>query len=65
MCEYCEKPIGDAIVRRDGLLICVVDGYPSGKEINGYFFSGGFEADVYCKINYCPMCGRKLDAQDA
>jgi hypothetical protein len=62
MCEYCEKPIGDAITDSGWMSIWIEDHYPSGKDINASFSFGEYDDAVYCVIHYCPMCGRKLEA---
>lgn len=62
MCEYCEKGVPLVIGKTNDYGIAIYrDG--AGKEyLNAYGYdihrmnSNGLEV----KINYCPMCGRKL-----
>ena len=56
MCEYCEKQ--ETIIYYDGFDVGII-----GNELflSSYYdslFSGAYEKSV--KINFCPMCGRKL-----
>lgn len=68
MCEYCEQPIGEAIICSKGISVWIENHYstgkenhyPTGKELNASYDIGGYDDLAYCKINFCPMCGRKL-----
>lgn len=62
MCDYCKKPIGKAIAHGDGLSIWIEHHYKSGKAINASLEGGCGDEVFSCIINYCPMCGRKLEA---
>jgi len=64
MCEYCN--VGDKnkkIYDRGGLDVSVADYSYSKATLDIDVFTGieygSLEAEV--KINYCPMCGRKLN----
>jgi hypothetical protein len=57
MCEYCEH--GEVIVESAAAGVYV----ECGKiKLKSYFYKNDIEHE---NINYCPMCGRKLEAQDA
>lgn len=59
MCEYCDK----------GKRICKENRKELGIELDsgkGYLIAYGldkqnWDISVRCNINYCPMCGRKLE----
>lgn len=74
MCEYCrtdddvkeiaigEINLGDAGVSDYGLYI---HSFPEDKDYYKHNFSisfgGTIERENFSTINYCPMCGRKLE----
>ena len=64
MCEYCEQPIGEAIICSKGISVWIENHYPTGKELNASYDIGDYDDAESCKINFCPMCGRSLEASD-
>ena len=57
MCEYCEH--GEVVVESAAAGVYV----ECGKiKLKSYYYTNDIE---YENINYCPMCGRRLEAQDA
>ena len=74
MCDYCRMKEpgdgeGDALVCRSdrlfGNLVDVEQQIFPGAVMELYIGIGG--TDILCertKINYCPMCGRKLESED-
>ena len=60
MCEYCEKE--KPIVNGKEWTINIENKYGE-KELYIEMYLGGYESireDTYVKIEYCPMCGKKL-----
>ena len=56
MCEYCEH--GEVVVESAAAGVYV----ECGKiKLKSYYYTNDIE---YENINYCPMCGRKLEATD-
>lgn len=55
MCEYCEKNI--SIKVKEPLGMCIH--YPDRLVVRG-IDKKGWDISIEEKINYCPMCGRKL-----
>lgn len=57
-CQYCHdgKGIGNSDEKYDEIAegVFIVDGEILGQADSGWICYGG-------KINYCPMCGRKLE----
>ena len=58
MCEYCEK--GKGICKEDRKELGIELHGGKGKLIAYGTDSYNWDISVECKINYCPMCGRKL-----
>ena len=58
MCEYCEKGKGICKGNRKelGIELHSGSGHLTAYGTNTY----NCDISVQCKINYCPMCGRKL-----
>lgn len=58
MCEFCKK--GKALVngKTDDLGIAIQ--YPRKLIAYGYDVHGMCNNGIFVKINFCPMCGRKL-----
>ena len=58
-CEYCElaKPL--AIGNTNDKGICLM--YPNYLLAYGYDIHGSDSNGLCVKINYCPMCGKKLE----
>lgn len=60
MCEYCEKE--KPIANGEEWTINIENTYGE-KELYIEMYLGGYESiedNTYVKINYCPMCGKKL-----
>lgn len=62
MCEYCK---GDISKRKTIESDCLIEYTIGNKELLMAFWSQGpdgpeCEMESEMKINYCPMCGRKL-----
>lgn len=57
-CEYCygAKPLKIGETDDKGIDIC----YPNELLVYGYDIHGFGSNGLSVKINYCPMCGRKL-----
>lgn len=58
MCEYCEKAKALTIGKTDDCGIAIK--YPNSLIAYGYDVHGAGSNGLEVKINYCPMCGRKL-----
>lgn len=58
MCEYCEK--GKEICKENRKELGIELNGGKGKLIAYGTDSHNWDISVECKINYCPMCGRKL-----
>ena len=58
MCKYCEesKPLVIDTTGDKGIAIH----YPNELNAYGYDVHGMYSNGLNVKINYCPMCGRKL-----
>ena len=55
-CEFCEPKNAKRLVEEIGLYLFIEKDYL----IAGYSDMCTFESNESIKINYCPMCGRKL-----
>ena len=55
-CEYCKVENSELLIDGNALSAYVEDAI---LNIDGRGWDGEFQAE-YLKINYCPMCGRKL-----
>lgn len=55
MCKYCEKNISIKVKEPLGIGIH----YPNRLIVRGVD-KNGWDTSIDIKINYCPMCGRKL-----
>lgn len=61
MCEYCKYDYSAKPIVKDRTTEISIETADSELYID--YDSGGYEASYfrhYLKINYCPMCGRKL-----
>lgn len=58
MCEYCEKAVPLIIGKTNDKGIAIQ--FPNRLNAYGYDVHGGDSNGLIVKINYCPMCGRKL-----
>ena len=56
-CEYCKVENSELLIDGNALSAYVEDAI---LNIDGRGWDGEFQAE-YLKINYCPMCGRKLE----
>jgi len=71
MCEYCDKRINNKKIKdidndkEDCLEIIYQEAHGNMiyVELDGQDNDGYKTADFF-KINYCPMCGRKLNEED-
>lgn len=59
MCEYCEKAIPLIIGKTNDRGIAIL--FPNRLNAYGYDIHGAGSNGLTVKINYCPMCGRKLE----
>lgn len=59
MCDYCDKAMAIVIGKTDDQGICIK--YPNKLHTYGYDVHGTGSNGLTVKINYCPMCGRKLN----
>lgn len=59
MCDYCEgaKPLILGKTNDYGIVIL----HPNRLNAYGYDVHGPKSNGLIVKINYCPMCGRRLD----
>lgn len=57
MCKYCEE--GKGVCKNKKTLGIELDGGKAMLVAYG-LDKQGWDISVSCKINYCPMCGRKL-----
>lgn len=61
MCKYCDK--GEAICEQNrdilGVSLDAAKGFITVYGID----KKGWDISVNCKINYCPMCGKKLNTK--
>lgn len=69
-CEYCHfnSRGADFADNGDSIGYCrfQLAKFPAGYYINVWSGEGGEKFDVASEtINYCPMCGRKLEKEDA
>lgn len=58
MCDFCEKgvPLVTGKINDYGIALQ----YPNKLIAYGYDVHGGGSNGLIAKINFCPMCGRKL-----
>lgn len=56
MCEYCKKGKHIEELEKDKIFLVI---YGRHLRLSGKLFSINFGRDMI--INYCPMCGRKLE----
>lgn len=61
MCKYCERGISICEQNRPELGIELKSG--EGKLIAYGLDKNNCDISVNCDINFCPMCGKKLDFQ--
>ena len=64
MCEYCQQDYQQTLSDEGGLTLEII------KEDKKYGIESVFNGKhehmyTFTKINYCPMCGRKLDEEKA
>lgn len=59
MCKYCEKAVPLIIGKTNDKGIAIQ--FPNRLNAYGYDVHGGGSNGLTVKINYCPMCGRKLE----
>lgn len=62
MCEYCEKGYALVLGKTNDYGIAIQ--YPNTLNAYGYDVHGTGSNGLCVKINYCPMCGRKLVSDD-
>ena len=55
-CEYCDPKLINPFIDDDGLYLFI----DKNRIFAGYSDGCTFEKSESIKINYCPMCGRKL-----
>lgn len=58
MCEFCEKAVPLVIGKTDDYGIAIQ--YPNRLIAYGYDIHGSGSNGLIVKIQYCPMCGRRL-----
>lgn len=58
-CEYCQEAKPLAIGQTDDCGIAIQ--YPNTLNAYGYDVHGSGSNGLNVKINFCPMCGRKLN----
>lgn len=61
MCKYCNEAVALTIGRTDDRGIAIK--YPNWLIAYGYDVSGFGSNGLAVRINYCPMCGRKLPGE--
>ena len=65
MCEYCNKKVRNKKIKdidndkEDGMFVVLLSEPFANVELNA-IDEDGYKASDFFKINYCPMCGRKL-----
>ena len=57
-CEYCKNGVPLVIGKTNDYGIAIQ--YPQSLNAYGYDIHGTGSNGLICKIEYCPMCGRKL-----
>lgn len=59
MCKYCENavPLMTGKTNDTGVVVK----YPNGLMAYGYDIHGMSNNAIIININYCPMCGKKLE----
>lgn len=63
MCKYCEKAKPLIIGKTNDKGIAIQ--FPNNLNAYGYDVHGSGSNGLNVKINYCPMCGRKLEIDNA
>ena len=69
MCEYCNKRVNNKKIKdvdndkEDGIHITFLDKPYLNVELEATD-KDGYKAEDFFRINYCPMCGRKLKEGD-
>ena len=58
-CEYCNTSLINPFIDDDGLYLFV----DKNRIFAGYSDGCTFENSESVKINYCPMCGRKMEVE--
>lgn len=61
MCDYCDMAVPLVIGETNDKGICIR--YPNKLDAYGYDVHGTGSNGLSAKINYCPMCGKKLKAR--
>ena len=62
MCEYCEK--GRAI-SKDNVRRLGIELHSAKKKLVIYGIDEqGWDISLECKINYCPMCGKRIGVEN-
>lgn len=66
MCEYCEKCQALVIGKTDDVGIAIYLNTNKSYYLNayGYDIHGSGSNGIQVQINYCPMCGRKLESEE-
>ena len=65
MCEYCNKKVNNKKIKdvdndkEDGIHVTFLDEPYLNVELEATD-EDGYKAEDFFRINYCPMCGRKL-----
>lgn len=61
MCEYCERGVPLVTGKTDDLGIAIMSIHKRPfLNAYGYDVHGAESNGILCKINFCPMCGKKL-----
>lgn len=69
MCEYCNKKVRNKKIQdidndeEDGMFIVFLDEPYLNVELDATD-QDGYKANDFFRVNYCPMCGRKLKEGD-
>lgn len=58
-CEYCNTSLINPFIDDDGLYLFI----DKDRLMTGYTDECTFEKSESIKINYCPMCGRKMEVE--
>ena len=61
MCEYCQKLKRIELHRKENLLCSYKPFIAICEDGAGLFFENPIGDPAYIDINYCPICGRKLE----
>lgn len=70
MCEYCERRTCNKKIedvdndKEDEMDVCILGNVPMLKVELDAEDNDGYKATDFFMINYCPMCGRKLEGKE-